>query len=286
VLPHNVSAVAAITRAPDTKMPSSPPPHCPISSFMLAPADWGANRSSGAGKMTSTADRFKIPAYGPSTAIPAQGIARDIERGNGPNSGYSMRSRSPRIHVKRAADQTPITLRSTVNDALCSAGSSFRATSPRIPVTQALDQTPITLRSTCSDALCSAGASFRATSPRIPVKKALDQTPITLRSTVNDVVCSAGASFRGSTRTRFDSPTRGRSPVTTYLGPPNWGAAAAATGRSASFASSSPRIAHHKAYQGPQTAISPGRTLGMDKPNGGAAMRYSSPRFPPPRFVQ
>jgi hypothetical protein len=188
-----------------------PPANSRISAFMLPPADWGS--ATKGGRFTSKADRFSSPARESPFFCHSPGIA-DSVASRGPNSGYSMRSRSPRL--TREVARTP-------DVQVGSADSPSR----------------------------SRAANLRTTSPR------------------------------------FASPKPEGGPFHSVLGPSDWQRERAfghPVQSSASFRSNSPRLSHHKKYDGPVTPITVPPVLGT--PSRGhspstAVFRATSPRLLP-----
>jgi hypothetical protein len=183
----------------------SPPANCRISSFMLPPDDW--SKQTPGGRWTSKAERFPTP----KTASPHHYIGSDSPNSRGPNSGFTMRSRSPRLAPNRAVcpdiqvgDGSPNRVRTT----------SLRTTENRFPSPRHVSQSHVVLGPT--DWTAKPGApspTYRSHSPRISFQKPY-QGPESIIELQSTMMSPAKSGTPSSAAFRATSPRLARRPTT------------------------------------------------------------------------
>lgn len=250
-----------------------PPANSRISSFMLPPAEW----KSPGGRIASKSERFPTPKANDGAYYPQNDVATRAAKSA--NSGYSMRSRSPRLTPTRAPAESYVNLRSPLEHKNVPASAAFRSKSPRLPEHRATSDSYINLRSPLEHKNVPASAAFRSKSPRLPETRARtpeiqysNNTPQRVRTT--------------SLRTSSPRFPTGQAPAASPLGPSDWTKERLFGHQqqtSAAYRSATPRLSHHKPYQGAESPITiPGIGSPSSRSHNAscAAFRSKSPRLP------
>lgn len=178
--------------------------------FCLPPTDWSKIHSGG--RWITKAERFPSPKEQPFHCYTASAVDSKV-----PNSGYSFRSRSPRLPVTKPPEGSVVVLRSTLEKASLPASSAFKTTSQRLappPKTSAPDV--LTYRGPDIWKPSGPGGnspSYKSRSPRLPETKVTHtaEAPPLMLGTYDPVSMRKGSPSRAafnSKSPRLPSPAR------------------------------------------------------------------------------